>query len=56
MLNLHQNVIFETEDHGLKVGYSQYYIRIYARTTKKCAIIKPKAKYLDGIIGEDCYE
>lgn len=56
MLNSHQNVIFETEDHGLKVGYSQYYIRIYARTTKKCAIIKPKAKYLDGIIGEDCYE
>lgn len=52
MLNSSQNVIFETKEEGLSVGYSQYYIRIYAQTDKNCAIIKPTQKYKDGLLGE----
>jgi len=53
MLNSSQEVIFETMVNGLSVGYSQYYVRIYVETNKKHAIIKPKALYADGIIGEE---
>ncbi len=52
MLNSYHKVIFETEEEGLKVGYSEYYVRIYCKTNKDCAIIKPLSLYKDGIIGE----
>ncbi len=56
MLNSFQNVIFESKENDLSVGYSEYYLRIYAKTDKKCAIIKPIEKYFDGIKGEEIYE
>ncbi len=52
MLNLSHNVIFETKEDGLSVGYSQYYIKIYVQTDKSCAIIIPTQKYKDGLMGE----
>lgn len=52
MINLPQNVIFETTENGISVGYSQYYLRIYAQISKNRAIIIPKQKYKDGLIGE----
>ena len=53
MLNSLQNVIFETTVNGFKVGYSQYYVRIYVQTDKKYAIIKPTTLFADGLIGEE---
>lgn len=56
MLNSYQNVIFENKEDELSVGYSEYYLRIYAKTDKNRAIIKPLRIYRDGIIGEESYE
>ena len=56
MLNSPQNVIFESKEEGLSVGYSQYYIRIYAQTDEICAIIKPTQKFKEGLLGEIKYE
>ncbi len=57
LLQLHpQNTIFETEENGISVGYSQYYLRIYARTQEKRAIIYPLTKFKDGLIGEIYHE
>ncbi|MBQ4072767.1 MAG: tRNA (N(6)-L-threonylcarbamoyladenosine(37)-C(2))-methylthiotransferase MtaB [Clostridia bacterium] len=52
MLNSYQDVIFETYVDGYSVGYSQYYVRIYTKTNKNNAVVKPTSLYKDGIIGE----
>ena len=52
MLNSFQDVIFECNNGGISVGYSQYYVRVYSKTEKKHATIKPIGLYRDGIIGE----
>ena len=52
MLNSYQDVIFETYFDDYSVGYSQYYVRVYAKTTKEQAIIKPSVLFKDGIRGE----
>ena len=56
LINVPQKTLFETESDGYKVGYSQYYIRIYARTCKNYVIINPTALFKDGLIGEVIYE
>jgi threonylcarbamoyladenosine tRNA methylthiotransferase MtaB len=53
MLSLEQGVVFE-ETHGdIKVGYSQYYARVYCNTSKNYSLVKPTSIYKDGIIGEE---
>ncbi len=56
LANYPQNTIFEIEENGLSVGYSQYYLRIYAHTQEKRAIIYSLKKFKDGLIGEIYYE
>lgn len=53
MLNLEQSVVFEESVGGMRVGYSQYYARVYCVTTKDYLKIKPICLYKDGILGEE---
>ncbi|MDR0696748.1 MAG: MiaB/RimO family radical SAM methylthiotransferase [Christensenellaceae bacterium] len=50
-LDMNQTVIFEKFGE-VSEGYSQYYIRTYAITNKKIAIVRPLALHKKGIIGD----
>lgn len=57
MLSVPQKVVFEQKKHGYSEGYSQFYVRVYLQTEKKCAIINPTGRLFDGITGvikDDC--
>lgn len=48
-----QSVLFEQEDEGgLKSGYSERYIKVYAASDAEEALILPKGLYKDGLKGE----
>lgn len=51
-INKEQTVLFEEEEHGIKSGYSERYIRIYAKTDRDLAKVMPKEFYKDGLKGE----
>lgn len=52
MLNYPQNVIFEqTLNDGISYGYSEYYIKVYAKTNALQGRIQPLQVYRDGILG-----
>ena len=52
MSNVPQNVLFETEEDGMKTGYSEYYVKFYVETNDEYGIINPTALYKDGLKGE----
>ncbi|MFA5449564.1 MAG: tRNA (N(6)-L-threonylcarbamoyladenosine(37)-C(2))-methylthiotransferase MtaB [Clostridia bacterium] len=52
MLQTPQKVLFEGDSGGLRVGYSEYYIRVYAATKEKQALVIPKEIYKDGLKGD----
>lgn len=49
MLVIPQTVLFETKSGDLYEGYSEYYIRIYAGTGLKKAVVIPTELYKDGL-------
>ncbi|MFW5780469.1 MAG: tRNA (N(6)-L-threonylcarbamoyladenosine(37)-C(2))-methylthiotransferase MtaB, partial [Bacillota bacterium] len=51
-INIEQNVFFEESIDGIKRGYSERYIRVYAKTKKEFAKVMPKEIYKDGLKGE----
>ncbi len=48
-----QKVLFEEENEGLSCGYSERYLRIYAKTDKDFAEIIPTEIYKDGLKGDE---
>lgn len=53
MKNVNQEVVFETKiDNCYNTGYSEYYVRFYAKTDQKVAVVKPIEIYKDGLKGE----
>jgi threonylcarbamoyladenosine tRNA methylthiotransferase MtaB len=48
-----QQVLFEEEEDGIKSGYSERYIKVYASTEKDLAEIVPTEIYKDGLKGEE---
>lgn len=52
-IGVRQKVLFEEEKDGIKCGYSERYIRVYARTDKDYTEIIPTEIYKDGLKGEE---
>lgn len=54
MLKVEQNVVFENVYcNGLNSGYSEFYIKIYCKSQKKVARVRPIKIYEDGLLGEE---
>lgn len=51
-IGITQKVLFEEESKGIKSGYSERYIRVYAKSDAQTAEVLPKEIYKDGLMGE----
>ena len=52
MSDVRQRVLFESEENGYRLGYSEYYIKFYVDTAAEYGIIVPTEIFSDGLKGE----
>lgn len=52
LIGVPQDVIFEQQKGDLSYGYSEYYIKIFAKTQSNRATVLPKSLLYDGLYGE----